>query len=265
MDKLETKKLSSGSAILDNLLTGGFECDIVTTIYGPSGSGKTNICMSCAIHAVKNNKNVIYVDCEGGFSVERMKQFTPEFRDLIKKITFFKPTTFEEQKRVFEELNKLVNSQLNSQQDPQHQQISLIIIDTISMLYRLELGKTEEVYNINRELGQQIGYLTAIARKKNIPILITNQVYANFEEKEKINMVGGDILRYGSKCLIELQRGKNGVRTAIIKKHRSKPEDEQVMFRIADKGLFGIDDEPISQEKRIDDKTGNKPPNNPSF
>ena len=230
---MKVNRISSGSVIFDALLSGGFETDIVTTIYGPSGSGKTNICMSTAVNAIKSGKKIIYVDSEGGFSIERMKQMTPEYQDLVENIIFLKPTNFGEQKKVFGELNKLVNETSN---------IQLIIIDTISMLYRLELGKTDDVYNINRELGLQLGLLTEIARKKNIAVLITNQVYANFEEKDKINMVGGDILRYGSKCLIEVQRGNNGIRKAIIKKHRSKPEDIEIFFRIADKGL----EEPIN-------------------
>ena len=37
---------------------------------------------------------------------------------------------------------------------------------------------------VNRELGRQISYLNEIARKKDIPVLVTNHVYADFEEKE---------------------------------------------------------------------------------
>jgi hypothetical protein len=43
--------------------------------------------------------------------------------------------------------------------------------------------------------------MTEIARKKKIPVLISNQVYADFEDKDKVNLVGGDLLKYGSKCL----------------------------------------------------------------
>ena len=41
MEKEKTK-ISSGIDFLDKLLEGGYDRDIVTTIYGPSGSGKTN-------------------------------------------------------------------------------------------------------------------------------------------------------------------------------------------------------------------------------
>ena len=109
------------------------------------------------------------------------------------------------------------------------------------MLYRLEIGKSDDIYNINRELGQQISYLTEIARKKNIPVLLTNQVYSNFDDKTRLNMVGGDILKYGSKCLIELTLDEvTRKRKAVLKKHRFLPENIEMEFKIEEKGVFQI-------------------------
>jgi len=107
------------------------------------------------------------------------------------------------------------------------------------MLYRLELKEKDSIHDINRELAQQVAYLTEIARKKNIPVLITNQVYANFDDSSKINIVGGDVLKYGSKCLIELQITPNNKRRAILKKHRSLSEKE-VLFEIREEGIVEV-------------------------
>jgi len=222
-----TNKLSSGTDVVDSLLEGGYENDVVTTIYGPAGSGKTNLVLIASIEMAKKGKKVIYIDTEGGFSVERLKQLTSNSKNVMENILFLKPTKFSEQKKAFEKLKTVVNKR----------EIGLIIVDTIAMLYRLELGKNEDVYETNRALGKQIAYLTEIARKKNIPILVTNQVYSNFDERNKIKMVGGDIMKYGSKCLIELQITPNNKRRAILKKHRSLPEDKDVMFEIIEKGL----------------------------
>lgn len=105
------------------------------------------------------------------------------------------------------------------------------------MLYRLEIGVTKDVFKVNRELGVQLVNLIQIARKFKIPVIITNQVYADFEDKSKINMVGGDILRYASKCLIELQR-TDSVKRAILRKHRSLPEGKEIKFKITDTGIY---------------------------
>ena len=49
-------------------------------------------------------------------------------------------------------------------------------------------------------------------------------------------MVGGDILKYSSKCLIELRINPNGTRTAAVTKHRSLPGKEAT-FKIREKGF----------------------------
>ncbi len=177
-------------------------------------------------------KKIIYVDCEGGFSLDRLKQITShinlDYKKMLDNIIFLRPTSFEEQKKSFEKLKELVNDR-----------IGLIVVDTIAMLYRLELGKNEDIQDVNRELGRQISYLTEIARKKGIPVLITNQVYTDFDDRDKVNIVGGDILKYGSKCLIELQITPNGNRRAIIKKHRSIQDEKEITFKIVEGGIIG--------------------------
>lgn len=231
MDELDNR-IRTGSKILDEMLQGGYEKDVITTVYGPAASGKTVLCLLCAINAAMLDKKVIYVDTEGGFSVERLKQIcghiSQDYRKILDCIIFLRPTSFAEQKKSFEKLKEIISDK-----------IGLIIIDTIAMLYRLELGKGEDVHDVNRELGKQISYLTEIARKRSIPVLITNQVYMDFDNKEKVNIVGGDILKYGSKCLIELQITPNGNRRAILRKHRSIAEEKEILFKIVEGGIIG--------------------------
>jgi len=147
-------------------------------------------------------------------------------------VVFLNPTNFEEQKKVFDKLRAMSN-----------EKIGMIIVDTISMLYRIERDKDNEnsVVMTNRELGLQFSYLTEIARKKNIPILITTQVYSSFDDREKVNLVGGDIVKYGSKCLIEIQKTHKSKRVAILKKHRSLPEAKSVLLEIREDGIFGVE------------------------
>ena len=225
-------KIPTGSKILDIMLSGGYEKDVITTIYGPAGSGKTVFCLLCSINIVRTGKKVVYVDSEGGFSLERMRQIalhiSQDYKKILDNIIFLRPTSFAEQKSSFEKLKDIVNDK-----------IGLIVVDTIAMLYRLELGKNEDVYEVNRELSKQISYLTEIARKKNIPVLITNQVYADFDAKDKVNIVGGDILKYGSKCLLELQITPNGNRRVILRKHRSIAEEKEILFKIVEGGIIG--------------------------
>lgn len=228
-----TKEVSrtATNTVLDGLLDGGFENDVVTTIYGPAGAGKTNICVLSAVNVAKQGGKVIFIDTEGGFSAERAKQICgSETEKVLERIFFLNPIDFKEQQDAFEKLKDAITDE-----------VKLIVVDTISMLYRLELGKTEDPYNVNAALGRQIAYLTQIARKSNIPVLIANQVYADFDNPNGVKIVGGDILKYGSKCLIELQAGHNGIRKATLIKHRSLPQSKEILFKIVNEGLVNVE------------------------
>ena len=234
-------KISAGSYDLNKWLYGGYEKDIITTIYGAAGTGKTNFCLLAAISQAKKGNKVIFIDTEGGFSVERVKQISGEdYRKVLENILLLKATSFDEQKKIFSSLLKEIKNKGN---------IGLIVIDGMTMLYRLELGdaikekQEEEIMNINRELAKQLRILAEIARNKNIPVLVTNQAYSEFLSEEdlrkgkekELRMVGGDILKYWSKCIIELQL-ERGKRKAVLKKHRSLPEKE-LEFVIVNSGV----------------------------
>jgi len=120
----------------------------------------------------------------------------------------------------------------------------------MAMQYRLELGdaiqsKNENlIQEVNREVARQMKILSEISRKKNIPVLITNQVYSSFLSDDEMrkgveketNIVGGDLFKYWSKCIIELKNDR-GKRKAILLKHRSLPENE-MNFEIKNEGIL---------------------------
>ena len=226
-------KISAGNYDLNKFLHGGYETDIVSVIYGASGTGKTNFCLLATVSQAKKGNKVIYVDTEGGFSIERIKQLCEKqnnHKEILKNILLLKPTNFEEQKEAFKILLKHLKKE-----------ISLIIVDGMTILYRLDFANArdknnpdnlEQIQRINTQLVTQIKTLAEIARKKEIPILITSQIY-NWENETKI--VGGDILKYWGKCLIELLNEK-GKRTAKLIKHRSLPE-KTFIFQIINEGI----------------------------
>ncbi len=222
------EKIDSGSEVLNKLLEGGYEKDIVTTIYGPAGAGKSTACLLAAISVASAGKKVIYVDTEGGFSATRLGQLAGNANEVIRNILFLKPTVFEEQRKCIEQLRSMVN-----------QKIGIIIIDTITNLYRSE--RSEDNVVLNRELGRQISYLVEISRTKSIPAILTNQVYSDFGEKGSVRMVGGDIISYNSKCLIELKSLHSNKRSALLQKHRHIPSRE-ILFEITNDGFSELKD-----------------------
>ncbi|MBU2616086.1 MAG: DNA repair and recombination protein RadB [Nanoarchaeota archaeon] len=235
-------KISAGSLDLNKFLFGGYETDIITTFYGPGGSGKSNFCVLVAASQARKGNKVIFVDTEGGFSSDRFRQVHPgtkeEIEASLQNIFLLKPTSFAEQEKAFQELLIHVKKR----------DISLIIIDSMAMLYRLELGDAitakdnEKISEVNRKLAKQLRSLNEIARKQNISVIVTNQVYSTFTQnsedknfERQVSMVGGDLLKYWSKCLIELQN-YHGKRKLILKKHRSLPVKE-FAFEIIGAGI----------------------------
>lgn len=218
-------RISSGNDFVDILLDGGFENDVITTIYGPPGAGKTNFCL-LAMANIKDKK-ILYVDTEGSFSLARFKQICPDtYEEILNRTVFLTPTNYSEQKDAFEYMKKVID-----------EKFGLIIVDSIAALYRLELGVSNDVQNVNRELGLHMALLTEIARKKKIPVILTNQVYADIEDRDKVKTVGGDVTKYWSRALLEIQKMKGDLRKIIIIKHRSIKEGNFIIFRIVNNGL----------------------------
>lgn len=232
-------KISTGSYDLNKWLYGGYEKDIITMIAGSPGSGKTNFVILAACSQAKKGNKVLFVDTEGGFSVERVKQITGEnSEEILKNILLLKPTTFEEQKEVISNLKSRLKKE----------SLSLIIIDGMAMLYRLEIADSkkddEQIRAINREVAKQMRDLAEISRKQEIPVIITNQVYSSFLSEEEMkkgteketNIVGGDLFKYWSKCIVQLSN-ENRKRKAFLLKHRYLPQKE-IIFEIKNTGIF---------------------------
>ncbi|MDD5012293.1 MAG: DNA repair and recombination protein RadB [Candidatus Nanoarchaeia archaeon] len=240
MEYEKIEKISTGSFDLNKWLYGGYEKGIITMIAGSPGSGKTNMAILAACSQAKKENKVIFIDTEGGFSSDRVKQIVGEnYENILKNILLISPANFEEQKKFFTTLNNQLKKE----------QVSLIVVDGMAMLYRLELGDArkegdETVRNINGEVAWQMKLLAEISKKQNIPVIITNQVYLGYQSEEdwkkgverETNIVGGDLFQYWSKCIIELKKEK-GRRKAILKKHRSLPEKE-MGFEIRNEGIF---------------------------
>ena len=239
MTEEKTNKINSGSLELDEWLNGGYDKDIITVFYGPAGSGKTNLCLICAAEQAALGKKVVFIDTEGGFSVERLKQLAVDNKNILKNIVMIKATSFYEQKMAFDKLMEIINKD-----------VSLIVIDSLVMLYRLELGQAssdknfDRVHMINSVLAKQLRILSEIARKKNVTVLCTDQVYGEFLTEEEFLagkqksfcMVGGDIIKYWAKCIIKLENLQPGRRKATLVKHRSLPE-KKFEFEIVNEGI----------------------------
>lgn len=216
-------KISAGNDVFGKFLEGGYDTDVITTIYGPAASGKTTACLLAAIDVVKKGGKVIFVDTEGGFSVERMQQLADDYEGILNNIFFIRVNSFEEQNVKLKKIFNLIEKT----------NIDLLVIDTIGSHYRAILS--QDVGKFNKELIAQLDMLENIAKNKKTTVILTNQVYTNIDTK-KISIVGGEILKRSSGCLIELQNLHGSVRGAVLRKHKELAEKE-IVFKIVEKGF----------------------------
>ncbi len=208
---------------LNKLLGGGIERGIITNIYGVAGSGKTNLALEATISAIMRGKKVIFIDTERNFSPERFVQMYK--KEKLSSVLIKEPANFQEQHETILSLeDKLANLD-----------VGLVVVDSIVALYRIEM-KQENIYEVNAMLSEQFLKLARLAKKHDIPVVVTNQVYSLFDSDE-IELVGRDIPKYSSKCLIMLEKLNSGRRRATLVKHRHMPEGLSVEFEITEEGV----------------------------
>ena len=86
-----------------------------------------------------------------------------------------------------------------------------------------------------------MGILAKIARNYDVAVVLTNQIYSSFDDdnKDVVKAVGGTILQYWSKTIIQLERNDEfNKRLATLKRHRSMGEGKQVTFKIVERGII---------------------------
>ena len=247
-------KYSAGCKNIDELLGGGFESGTVTQLYGEAGSGKTNICLQAAVECARKGKTVIFIDSEG-FSPERFLQIanakplqglrgrgaephsanTNETSETVERIaqriTIYEPHSFEQQTSCIDEIEELIKEKEGKNG------VALVILDSATLFYRLELDEERSIY-VRRVLANQIMHLLELARRYDLAVIITNQVYMDIEDGN-LRPSGGYALEHLSKVIVQLEKTAegHGKRRAVLKKHRSMPEDTSCEFFITGKGV----------------------------
>jgi len=235
-------KYTSGCKSLDELLGGGFESGTITQLYGEAGSGKTNICIQTAVECAKSGKKVIFLDCEG-FSPERFFQIASsrgDIDEIARRILIFEAHNFEQQEKCIAEIERFIaekgkKEQANDEWGEGESDVALVILDSATVFYRLEPNE-ERSMQMRRRLANQILHLLELARRHDIAVIITNQVYMDIENG-KLRASGGLALEHLSKIIVQLEKMGESRRRAILKKHRSMPEGLSCEFIITERGV----------------------------
>ena len=223
---MPTDRLSTGLPSLDGLLGGGLDSDAITEVYGEAGTGKTIFCLQVAVRVAQEGHWVVYIDTEG-LSVDKLETLAAGgLPRVLEHLLISSPSTLDEQTRAVDAATRMARDRSRP--------VGLIVVDSMTMHYRLELGgKDEEA--ARRSLGLELAQLVSAALQVPVPVLVTNQVWRKVGEGT-LEPVGGSFLNHAAKTILRLDRLSGEWRRAVLMKHRSRPEGS-VEFRITDQGL----------------------------
>ena len=141
-------RLPTGCKSLDNLLDGGIEAGVITQVYGPPGSGKTQLCHTLSV-VMPSNYRVIYIDSEGNFRPERVKEIARargfNSKQILQRILVTKALDIKQLESRIEAACSKIDSD---------SKIKLLIVDSIIYHYRAEYsGRSklpEKIQRLNK-------------------------------------------------------------------------------------------------------------------
>jgi len=228
----------TGCEAVDDLLGGGFERGAVTQVYGPPGAGKTNLCLTATVRAVAAGETVVYVDTEG-LSIDRFQavaravaeEFGESVDDLAARVVIETAHDFEEQEQAVQDVADFAD------------RAGFVVLDSATGFYRLERPGDTEVGDTLRRVASQVTHLLGLARRHDLAVALTNQVFTD-PETDRDRALGGHTLEHWTGTVLRLDRYRGGNRRATLEKHRSKAAGETARFRITDRGIESVDDRP---------------------
>jgi len=216
---------------IDRLLGGGIPSRQITLVYGAYSTGKTSFAVQCAVSCARKKTRTLYVDSDDTFSATRLSQIASDDLDSVSPmIIVFKPRSFIEQGILFENLERYLSHST-----------ALIVVDTITSLYRLGLRNSEETFALNRELNRQLAVLTEVAKKNAVALLLTSQVHSVIDEWPfgKIEPVATRVLNFWSQNVLRLSLSeKHPVREATLeKKSGNKYTGRRCPYILTEEGI----------------------------
>ena len=209
--KHQADYLSTNCSSLDRIMGGGIPRGHVTLVYGEANTGKSSLALQCAVVCARKNLKTIFIDSDNTFSTTRLSQIANRDLDHVSPLIFIsKPRSFHEQSLLIENLDEYISKD-----------IALIVVDTITSLYRLELGAIEKTFILNRELNRQVAYLVQTAKTHNIAVILISQVRGVIQDdKQQMEPVAKRVLKFWAHSILNLKLTKKPVtREAVIEKH----------------------------------------------
>jgi len=234
----EVRNITTGSNNLNNLLGGkGVETKAITEVFGAYGSGKTQLGLQLAVTVQMPlekggaNGKAVYIDTEGTFRPERIKQLAqgigadPE--KVLKNIFVARAFNSSHQILLIDKIGEMIKN---------GEPIRLVVIDSLTAHFRAEYTGRGQLAERQQTLNRYLHTLMKLAEQHNLAIYVTNQVMANpaLMFGDPTVAVGGNIVGHCSTYRIYLRRGKKDSRVAKLIDSPNLPDNETIFFITTD-------------------------------
>ncbi|MEM3028221.1 MAG: ATPase domain-containing protein [Candidatus Bathyarchaeia archaeon] len=234
MTDVVKEALSTGCHTLDAILGGGFPRTQISLLYGVPETGKTTLALQCAKGVALKGLKTFYIDADGGVTPQRLAQISgDEVKDVAPRILFFAPKDFRELILLVESLDRYITSKT-----------ILLVVDTVTGLYRVQLAEGEEAFSVNRELNRLMAYLKRLAKTRLMAVLVLGQARsiipsaqtASEKREDIVEPTARRVLSYWSSLVL---RASPTLRTSIKEFVLERPavKEARCFLRITDRGL----------------------------
>ena len=237
-ERMNIKKITTGSKNLDELLGGGIETKNITEFYGEFGSGKTQLCHQLSVNVqLPEDKGgleakAVYIDSEGTFRWERIEAMArgvgldPD--KVMENIYWIRAVNSHHQMAIVEELFDLVK----------RENIKLVVIDSLTSHFRAEFPGRENLAMRQQLLNKHLHQLMRLAEIFDIAVVITNQVMARPDVfyGDPTQAVGGNVLYHAAGIRVQLKKSRGNKRIARVVDAPHIPEGETI-FVITEWGI----------------------------
>ncbi|PUU75824.1 DNA recombination and repair protein Rad51 [Tuber borchii] len=214
------------------MLGGGIQTMSITEVFGEFRTGKSQLSMTASVicqlpkdHGGAEGK-VAYIDTEGTFRPERIKQISDRFgvdgEAACENIIYGRALNSEHQ---LELLNGLCQNFASGE-------FRLLVVDSIMACFRVDYCGRGELSERQQKLGQMLSKLSHMAEEFNVAVLMTNQVQSDpgasalFAGADGRKPVGGHVLAHASATRILLRKGRGEERVAKLQDSPDCPERE---------------------------------------
>ncbi|MBR9682741.1 MAG: DNA repair and recombination protein RadA [Candidatus Aenigmarchaeota archaeon] len=236
------KRISTGSAQLDDLLGGGVETQAVTEMHGAFGSGKSQVGFQLAVNVQKPvdegglGGGCLFIDTEDTFRPERIIQLAEangmDPQKVLENIVVARAYNSDHQTILADKSPEVIKKN----------NIKLIVVDSLMAMFRSDFVGRGTLSSRQQKLNRHLKKLKRLSDIYNVAVYITNQVMSNpaILFGDPTRPIGGHILGHFSTFRVYLRKSKGENRIARMVDSPNLPEKD-CLFRVCPEGVRDVE------------------------